>query len=54
MGLINPALDLRESEGVLANHFNDRGLAVEDIHDQAALRLAAQRLTVGSLLISSP
>tara|TARA_B100000678_G_C18225236_1_gene508582 strand:- start:4187 stop:4534 length:348 start_codon:yes stop_codon:yes gene_type:complete len=39
LGLIDPALDLRDSEIVLASHFSRRGLALEDVHDHGSLAL---------------
>lgn len=39
MGLIDSALDLRDSEIALASHFSRRGLAREDAHDHGGLAL---------------
>ncbi len=42
-----------DGEVMLASHFSDRGLALEDIHDHGGLALHGPALTAGSLLIAS-
>ena len=38
-GLLDPARDLGDGEVMLASHFSDAGLVLEDIHDHGGLAL---------------
>lgn len=39
LDLVNPALDLRDSEAILAIHFSSRSLAIEHSHDYGGFTL---------------
>ena len=39
LGVLNPTLDLRDVEVMLASHFSDGGFAFKNIHDHAGFAL---------------